>query len=128
MLGISSAPYNVDHHVASLDPPRLPQRLTKRDHAGARIQAAFYTHQHPDEPNALALLRACRERPRCRAAEQRYELATFHSITSLARASSVAGTSRPNASAVCRLITNSNLLACRIGRSPGFSPLRIRPV
>src|SRR5260370_42019895 len=30
------------------------------------------------------LPRACRERPRCRAAEQRDELAAFHSATSLA--------------------------------------------
>jgi hypothetical protein len=31
------------------------------------------------------LLRACRERPRRRAAEQRDELAAFHSITSSAK-------------------------------------------
>jgi len=34
------------------------------------------------------LLPARCERPRCRAAEQRYELAPFHSITSSASASS----------------------------------------
>jgi hypothetical protein len=43
------------------------------------------------------LLRARRERPRRRAAEQRYELAPFHSITSSARASSVDGAPRPRA-------------------------------
>src|SRR5262245_50712711 len=51
-----------------------------------------------------------------------------HSITSSARASSHAGTSRPSVLAVCRLITNSNLVGRRIGRSAGFSPLRMRPV
>jgi hypothetical protein len=41
------------------------------------------------------------ERPRgCRAADERDELAAFHSITSSARASNVAGTSRPRILAV----------------------------
>src|SRR5215510_8807080 len=47
---------------------------------------------------------ACRQRPgRRRAAEQRDELAAFHSITSSARAESVGGTSMPSAFAVLRL-------------------------
>jgi hypothetical protein len=46
----------------------------------------------------LGLLRPRRKRPSgSRAAEQRYELASPHSITSSARASSVDGTSRPSA-------------------------------
>jgi hypothetical protein len=32
-------------------------------------------HQHADAPHPLGLLRACRERPYCRTAEQRDELA-----------------------------------------------------
>jgi hypothetical protein len=40
--------------------------------------------QHADPPHPLALLRARRERPSSRAAEQRDELASFHSITSSA--------------------------------------------
>src|SRR5438309_11701467 len=51
-----------------------------------------------------------------------------HSITSSARASSVDGTSIPSAWAVCRLMTNSNVVGCITGRSDGFSPLRMRPV
>jgi hypothetical protein len=70
-------------------------------------------------------LRARRERPRGCAAEQRDELATFHSITSSARASSVDGTSRPSALAVLRLMISSNVLDCITGRSTGFAPLRI---
>src|SRR5262249_39541181 len=72
------------------------------------------------------LLRARRERPGGRAAEQRYELAALHhSITSVARASRVGGTSMPSARAVCRLITNSNLVGCSTGRSAGRAPFRI---
>src|SRR5262249_44630311 len=48
-----------------------------------------------------------------------------HSITSSARASSVAGTSRPSALAVLRLISISNLVGCSTGRSAGFAPLKI---
>ncbi len=44
-----------------------------------------------------------------------------------ARASSVDGMSMPSAFEVARLITSSNLAASSTGRSPGFSPLRIRP-
>ena len=51
-----------------------------------------------------------------------------HSITSSARASSVGGTSRPSALAVLRLMTSSNLVDCKTGRSAGFAPLRIWPV
>src|SRR5262249_47553108 len=72
------------------------------------------------------LLRARRERPRGRAAEQRDELAAAHSITSSARASKLSGTVRPSALAVLRLITSSYLVGACTGRSDGFSPLRMR--
>jgi hypothetical protein len=49
-----------------------------------------------------------------------------YSITSSARASTVAGRSRPSALAVLRLITNSYLVGACTGRSAGFTPLRIR--
>jgi len=76
----------------------------------------------------LRLLRASRERPRsCRAAEQRDELAPL-TITSSARASNIGGMSMRSAWAVCRLMTKSNLVARRIGRSAGFVPFRTRPV
>src|SRR5262244_1643532 len=59
------------------------------------------------------LLRARRERPGRRAAEQRDELAAPHSITSSASNWIEFGTSMPSALAVCRLMTNSNLVACK---------------
>src|SRR6516162_7947841 len=69
-------------------------------------------YQHADERQFSRLLRARRERPRrCCAADERDERAPLHSITSSARAASVAGTSIPSVLAVCRLMTNSNLLA-----------------
>src|SRR5882672_3607820 len=44
-----------------------------------------------------------------------------HSITSSARASTVAGMSRPSALAVLRLITSSYLVGACTGRSAGYS-------
>jgi len=49
-----------------------------------------------------------------------------HSITSSARASTVAGISRPRAFAVLRLTTSSYLVGACTGKSAGFSPLRMR--
>jgi hypothetical protein len=75
------------------------------------------------------LLRARQQRPRKRrAAEQRDERASSHSITSSARASSMGGTVRPSILAVLRLSTNSNLVGCITGNSAGLAPLRTRPV
>src|SRR5215831_19852352 len=48
----------------------------------------------------------------------------FHSITSSARASTLAGTLRPSALAVVRLMTRSNLVGCSTGMSAGFAPRR----
>jgi hypothetical protein len=48
-----------------------------------------------------------------------------YSITSSARASSVAGTSRPSAFAAVKLITSSNFVGNSIGKSPGLAPLSI---
>ena len=52
---------------------------------------------------------------------------SHHSINSSALACSVSGTVSPSALAVLRLMISSNLVGCCIGKSEGFSPLRIRP-
>src|SRR3989440_12401600 len=51
-----------------------------------------------------------------------------YSITSSARASTVAGTSRPSALAVLRLMANLYLVGACTGMSAGFSPLRMLPM
>src|SRR5262249_16383878 len=48
--------------------------------SGLSFPIVGHSHQQPDPPHALALLRACRERPRGRAAKQGNELATFQLI------------------------------------------------
>src|ERR1051326_2810247 len=57
----------------------------------------------------------------CTAAKQH-----LYSTTSSARARSVGGMSRPSALAVLRLMTSSKVVGSWTGRSPGFSPLRMR--
>src|SRR5262245_48173213 len=78
------------------------------------------------EPRHLRLLRARRKRPRNRrAAEQRDEFASLHSITSSARSRKDSGIVSPSALAVVRLMMRSNLVGCSTGMSPGFAPRRI---
>src|SRR5262245_60967125 len=111
---------------ASITPAEFIQALGK--YGKVRLPRGRRRHvQYADRREPM--LRARRQRPRRRAAaEQRHELAALHSITSSAMASSPGGKPSPKALAVLRLITNSNLVDCMIGRSPGFSPLRIRPM
>jgi hypothetical protein len=98
-------------------------------HSGLSFPIVGPSQEQPDPPHALALLRACRERPsRGPAAEERDELPPFHSITLSASASSLSGIVRPSILAVSALMTSSNLLDCTTGKSVGLAPLRMRPV
>src|SRR5262249_2535118 len=126
---IVGRPALVEFDFAAFRPPKSLELLFERAHPRLYVRLSFRVgHQESDAPHPLAhYLRARRERPRSRAAEQRYERAPpHHSITSSARASSCGGTSRPSALAVFRLITSSYLVGACTGRSAGFSPLRMR--
>ena len=99
---------------------------------GARPQRRQSMDASPQRPRpgtrwsaAARLLRTRRKRPRQRAAEQRDELASFHSMTSSARANSVGGMVRPRAVAVLRLMTSSIFIGCSTGSSAGSAPFRI---
>src|SRR5262249_52348523 len=105
-------PSELDRYVVAVDEIGFLQAVAERrypiDGIDSRRRVENPDHRH------RALLRARRERPsNRRAADEGDELAPPHSITSSARASSVAGNSRPSASAVCKLTTNSNF----VGRS-----------
>src|SRR5262245_4379449 len=94
------------HHALLTKLPGLSAGVTPTSPTGSTgaTSGLSIAYQHADAPYPLWLLRARRERPRRCAAEKRDELATFHSITSSARARRVGGTSRPSARAVLRLI------------------------
>src|SRR5262249_4638421 len=110
-LGVATRQTVFNQKISAHRPTEMPQGLLEswleRLYLGISRREG---HEHPDTTHTLRLLRARRERPRRRdAAEQSDKLAPPHSITSSARASSVDGTSRPNALAVLRLMTNSYL-------------------
>src|ERR1035437_8708698 len=92
-----------------------------------RIAVGGLSVQHADHWHCR-LLRPRRQRPRHRTADKCDELAPLHSITSSARVSSVAGTVRPSALAVLRLMISSNFVGSCTGRSAGFAPLRMRSI
>src|SRR5262245_27849651 len=97
----------------AVDPAQFLQPAQERRDAGSAFRIVRGgAHKHPDAPHPL-LLRARCERPRGGgAAEKRYELASFHSITSSARPISGSGMVRPSALAVLRLMTNSAFTDC----------------
>src|SRR5262249_45466169 len=82
----------------------------------ALLRKATVCHQ------AANLSLSARSRHKQRSKEYR------QSIISSATNCNELGTSMPSNLAACALMTNSNLLDCKTGRSVGFAPLRICPV
>src|SRR5262249_1657033 len=130
-LGTSLRPTPLERQGATLDPAEFAQSLNKGGSpcTPGRRRARS---KEPNDRHLRWLLRARRHRPPGRGtAEERDELTPLHrcnhSITSSARASSVGGTLMPSTPAVLRLRISSIFVACWTGRSPGFSPLRMRP-
>src|SRR5262249_10878538 len=116
----------LNHEILALDPASPDEASQERlDHGllsfgGARAEIA--------DPIDLARLLGLggERRGEKSAGKARNERAAGdHWITSSARASSEGGIVRPRALAVLRLMTNSNLVGCSMGRSPGLAPLRI---
>src|SRR5262249_34316969 len=93
-------PAGFESHVCAVGEAPFVQALAKcrfeRREPFGRSTAENPDHRHQ-------LLRAPRERPRCRAAEQRDELAPLHSITSSTCASKIGESDSPNDCAVLLL-------------------------
>src|SRR6516162_3078947 len=126
-IDVAAAPACLDPHIAAFGPAELGKMPREfREQCLTFWIGGGITHEHPDPPNLIGLLRASSDRPtdHC-AAKQRDKLPPPHSITSSARCRKNKGTSRPSALAVLRLITSSNFVGNSIGKFPAFSPLRI---
>ena len=98
-----------DPQIAPVDPAQIAATPARNAAvSGLSLRIAFSRLMSvPTSPHALAMLRSRRKRPRrSRTAEELDELASPHSITSSARASSVGGTSMPSALAVLRLMAS----------------------
>ena len=102
------------------------RQIAQGSNACQSVRIVCSQHQYGDAPHLLGLLSARRERPPRRAAEQRYERAALHSITSSARSRNDEGTLRPSAFAVLRLIVNWTLTGSWTGSSLGFVPRKTR--
>src|SRR5437016_6226702 len=115
-----------DRYVLAVDKPFVLQTLLE---CGQQMhERRGWRAAKKADHGQRRLLRARRERPDGNStADERYELAPSHSITSSASASSFAGTSRPSALAATTLMTSSYLVGISTGKSLGFAPLRIRP-
>jgi hypothetical protein len=78
-----SAPAGVDPDIAAVAPSQLLQGLLERrqlDLAAWIVRGPVHEHTEPPHPLGLLRVRCARQRCRCRAAEQRYELTPFQSI------------------------------------------------
>src|SRR5262249_18103446 len=121
---VTFGPAVFDRYVPTLDIAVFCQPLPKRGQEVCILlgRPGIQKSNH----RQCRLLRARRERPRGRTAEERDELASlYHSITSSARVTSEGGISMPSALAVFRLIVRSTLVGNSIGRSFGLAPFRI---
>src|SRR5262245_46413418 len=115
--------------VASITLPGSPASFSSDDEV-----AHICTWKSPVQPKEILIASAKRllqqnlpqtDLSRCsKAGEQ----SCGYSITSSAIASSDGGTVRPSAFAVLRLMTSSNLVGCRIGRSASLAPFITLPV
>src|SRR5262245_38734451 len=120
------APAVYDRDVLALDIAAILEATVKSAKT-VRVRVRRLAVEKPDHRHRR-LLRARRDRPRRRAAEQRDERATLHSITSSASDSTFSENLIPSVFAVLRLITNSNLVDCKTGKSAGLAPLSTCPV
>src|SRR6516165_1493693 len=113
-------------HVLALEVAGFVEAFTERSGLARGVPSRPAVDEADDRHRRLLRLRPERPRHR-RAAEQRDEVASLHSITSSASASSLSGTVTLSILAVSALMTSSNLLDCTTGKSAGLAPLRMRP-
>src|SRR5262249_29610875 len=112
----------VDADIAALRPSESLDLLLESRKSRFRVRMVLGgSHQHADPPYSIGLLRACRQRPSRRAAEERDELApSRHSITLSARVKNSGGTTSPIDSAAFMLTTRSSCVGCSTGKSAGL--------
>src|SRR5262249_49224521 len=78
-IDVITAPPKVRPHVTAIGPTQARKRLSERGNETLSQGIVLVArHEQADPPHAVVLLRACRERPSCRAAEERDELSASH--------------------------------------------------
>src|SRR5690348_7647924 len=109
-VGLVLRPAILDRHILALDVAGFTKALAECGQMACTIDRRRAAEESYHRHRRLLRARRARRRRSRRAAQQRDELAPLHSITSSASASNFAGTSRPSALAVLRLMTRSNLV------------------
>src|SRR5262249_18809350 len=120
-FGASLCPAIDYFNCAPVDPAMFAQPFFK---GGNRLYPHLLGHSSKKPDYRPSLLRPKWERPHCRAAENRNELAPPHSITSSARTRTCIGIFILRVSAVLRFRVVKNLVGCWIGSSLGFAPFK----
>src|SRR5260370_16608929 len=112
----------LEANILTLDIPEIMESPSKRVDGRPGLD-----RKDTDRDYFPLLLSTCGERPSNRTADQSDELATLHSITCSAPASSILGITMPRAFAVLRLITSSTFAAASTATSSPLPPPMIRP-
>src|SRR5262249_48961721 len=130
-LGLGLARVAVYDQIAALDKAAraefAKERTKLRNAVFGHVGEPFRRMPHGDAISPARRLRPRGERRRGKRKSACGEGAAMdHSITSSARVRTDNGTSIPRALAVFMLSSSSNLVGCWMGKSPAFSPLRMR--
>ena len=126
---VSVGPPLLDLECCALPPsPIVPDPRESQESLESRIldRSCDRPSKAPDAPYASILLRPRRQRPSHRAPSSAMNWRRFIRSPRRRGRGTVVGISRPSGLAVFMLITNSYLVDASTGRSPGFSPLRMR--
>ena len=125
-LDTSLCPAILDRHVAAL----CPAELAQSPHKGGGPMGPGRGRADAEESDGRHLPGCCARAASGHAAaappSSVMNSRRSHSITSSARASSIGGRSMLSALAVLRLTISSSRVGCSMGRSPGFSPFKMR--
>ena len=122
--------FRIPLRITIVDVERLPSDVSQLAHARDKggNSAPFVLRREEREHGDVGPLpgRMHRKRPRDgRAAEERDEVATVHSMISSASRRNGSGIVSPSALAVLRFTTSSNFVGCSTGKSAGRVPRKI---
>ena len=120
-------PRDNELNVTAVCPPKLLEPVLKHFNIGTPVHVACGADRQHADPQHASGCCARPDRPRSHRPPSSVMNSRLFIQSPRRRArAALGGTSRPSALAVPRLITNSYLVGACTGRSPGFSPFKMR--